>query len=256
MRSPQAWCSSTRRSGSCRSSRWPRTSSSAGSRARAGASTASACTTSPTRCSNSSAPTSTRTGRSGASRWPCSRRSRSPRRSPASRATSSSTSRRPRWAARETERVLDRIRVLRDQARASSTSRTASTRSARSPTASSACATAALAAGTPAACRRPTWSTRWWAASSPTSTRAPEPAHDHTVLERARARAGAASSRTSTSRWTRARCSASPGLVGAGRTETVRAIAGADRADTGDVLVDGKTVNARNPRRRDQSRAS
>jgi ribose transport system ATP-binding protein len=38
------------------------------------------------------------------------------------------------------------------------------------------------------------------------------------------------------------------GLVGAGRTETVRAIAGADRADTGEVLVDGKPVNAHNPR--------
>jgi len=38
------------------------------------------------------------------------------------------------------------------------------------------------------------------------------------------------------------------GLVGAGRTETVRAIAGADRADTGEVIVDGKPVNPRNPR--------
>jgi ribose transport system ATP-binding protein len=38
------------------------------------------------------------------------------------------------------------------------------------------------------------------------------------------------------------------GLVGAGRTETVRAIAGADRADTGEVIVDGKKVNPRNPR--------
>ena len=38
------------------------------------------------------------------------------------------------------------------------------------------------------------------------------------------------------------------GLVGAGRTETVRAIAGADRADTGEVLVDGERVNPRNPR--------
>ena len=37
------------------------------------------------------------------------------------------------------------------------------------------------------------------------------------------------------------------GLVGAGRTEIVRAIAGADAAQSGDVLVDGKVVNARTP---------
>ncbi|MFB8387343.1 sugar ABC transporter ATP-binding protein [Microbacterium sp. NPDC055910] len=38
------------------------------------------------------------------------------------------------------------------------------------------------------------------------------------------------------------------GLVGAGRSEVVRAIAGADRADTGEIRVDGKVVRIRNPR--------
>ena len=38
------------------------------------------------------------------------------------------------------------------------------------------------------------------------------------------------------------------GLVGAGRTETVRCIAGADRADSGDVVVDGRKVNPRRPK--------
>ena len=38
------------------------------------------------------------------------------------------------------------------------------------------------------------------------------------------------------------------GLVGAGRTETVRAIAGADRADTGEVVVEGTPVDTANPR--------
>ena len=37
------------------------------------------------------------------------------------------------------------------------------------------------------------------------------------------------------------------GLVGAGRTESARAIFGADRIDTGEVLVGGKSVNIRNP---------
>jgi len=38
------------------------------------------------------------------------------------------------------------------------------------------------------------------------------------------------------------------GLVGSGRTEVARAIFGADRADSGQVLVDGRPVQARNPR--------
>jgi ribose transport system ATP-binding protein len=37
------------------------------------------------------------------------------------------------------------------------------------------------------------------------------------------------------------------GLVGAGRTEVVRAIAGADKADTGTIEVDGKQVRMRTP---------
>lgn len=38
------------------------------------------------------------------------------------------------------------------------------------------------------------------------------------------------------------------GLVGAGRTETARAIFGADRFDSGRILVDGKPVDIRSPR--------
>jgi ribose transport system ATP-binding protein len=38
------------------------------------------------------------------------------------------------------------------------------------------------------------------------------------------------------------------GMVGAGRTEILRAVAGADRADRGDVCVDGKRVTPGNPR--------
>ena len=37
------------------------------------------------------------------------------------------------------------------------------------------------------------------------------------------------------------------GLVGAGRTEVVRAIAGADRADSGEVLVEGQPIKLRSP---------
>ena len=37
------------------------------------------------------------------------------------------------------------------------------------------------------------------------------------------------------------------GLVGAGRTELARAIFGADRFDSGRILIDGKTVNIRSP---------
>ncbi|MCD8141578.1 MAG: sugar ABC transporter ATP-binding protein [Planctomycetaceae bacterium] len=38
------------------------------------------------------------------------------------------------------------------------------------------------------------------------------------------------------------------GLVGAGRTETVRLIFGADRRDAGEILLDGKSTDIRNPR--------
>ena len=38
------------------------------------------------------------------------------------------------------------------------------------------------------------------------------------------------------------------GLMGAGRTETTRAIFGADPVDSGEILVDGKTVKIHNPR--------
>ncbi|RKP57917.1 sugar ABC transporter ATP-binding protein [Pararobbsia silviterrae] len=38
------------------------------------------------------------------------------------------------------------------------------------------------------------------------------------------------------------------GLVGAGRTETVRAVFGADRRDGGDILLDGKPIAHRSPR--------
>ncbi len=38
------------------------------------------------------------------------------------------------------------------------------------------------------------------------------------------------------------------GLVGAGRTEMARAITGADRADSGTILIHGKKVHIRNPR--------
>jgi len=38
------------------------------------------------------------------------------------------------------------------------------------------------------------------------------------------------------------------GLVGAGRTETMRLVAGADRCDSGEVFVEGVKVSARNPR--------
>lgn len=37
------------------------------------------------------------------------------------------------------------------------------------------------------------------------------------------------------------------GLVGAGRTEVVRAIAGADRADTGEVIIEGQATKVRKP---------
>ena len=46
------------------------------------------------------------------------------------------------------------------------------------------------------------------------------------------------------------------GLVGAGRSEVARAIFGIDRADAGDVEVDGRRLPGRPPARRDARRAS
>ena len=76
---------------------------------------------------------------------------------------------------------------------------------------------------------------------------APEPSHDRTVLEvRGLGRRGVFADVSFSV--DAGEVLGIAGRVGAGRTETVRAIAGADRADTGEVLVDGKPVNARNPR--------
>jgi ribose transport system ATP-binding protein len=76
---------------------------------------------------------------------------------------------------------------------------------------------------------------------------APEPAHDHTVLQvRGLGRHGVFADVDF--QVDAGEVFGIAGLVGAGRTETVRAIAGADRADTGEVLVDGKAVKAHTPR--------
>ena len=64
-------------------------------------------------------------------------------------------------------------------------------------------------------------------------------------LTRRRERAGSACDRARrrvASRCTTARSLGSPGLVGAGRTETARAIFGADRFDQGAIRIDGKPV--------------
>ena len=76
---------------------------------------------------------------------------------------------------------------------------------------------------------------------------APEPAHDHRVLEvRGLGRRGVFADINF--EVDAGEVFGIAGLVGAGRTETVRCIAGADRADTGDVVVDGKKINAHTPR--------
>src|SRR5689334_17952704 len=76
---------------------------------------------------------------------------------------------------------------------------------------------------------------------------APEPAHDHRVLEvRGLGRRGVFEDINF--QVDAGEVFGIAGLVGAGRTETVRCIAGADRADTGDVVVDGKKINASSPR--------
>ncbi len=59
-----------------------------------------------------------------------------------------------------------------------------------------------------------------------------------------------ASYRTSRSTSARARSSGSPGLIGSGRTEVARAIFGADRADAGEIEVEGKPVKIRGRRGR------
>ena len=46
------------------------------------------------------------------------------------------------------------------------------------------------------------------------------------------------------------------GLLGAGRTELARILAGADRADAGRILIDGTPVTLRTPARRDPRAAS
>ena len=75
---------------------------------------------------------------------------------------------------------------------------------------------------------------------------APEPAHDHTVLQvRGLGRRGVFEDVNF--EVDAGEVLGIAGLVGAGRTETVRAIAGADRADTGDVLVDGTSTCERDP---------
>ena len=38
------------------------------------------------------------------------------------------------------------------------------------------------------------------------------------------------------------------GLMGAGRTETTRAIFGVDPKESGEIILDGKTVNIRKPK--------
>ncbi len=76
---------------------------------------------------------------------------------------------------------------------------------------------------------------------------APEPAHDHRVLEvKGLGRQGVFEGIDFTV--DAGEVLGIAGLVGAGRTEAVRAIAGADRADAGEVLVDGRRIDARNPR--------
>ena len=63
---------------------------------------------------------------------------------------------------------------------------------------------------------------------------------------RSRASAPRTCSRTSASSCARARSSASPGLMGAGRTEVARAIVGADKS-TGTITLNGRPVKIHNP---------
>ncbi len=75
---------------------------------------------------------------------------------------------------------------------------------------------------------------------------APEPAREHIVLEvRDLSRKGAFEGVSFTV--AKGEILGVAGLVGAGRTEVVRTLAGVDRADGGEVLVDGQPVSLRNP---------
>lgn len=75
---------------------------------------------------------------------------------------------------------------------------------------------------------------------------APEPAHDQLVIEvRDLGRKG--SFEGVTFQVARGEILGIAGLVGAGRTEVVRTIAGVDRADTGEVLVEGEPLRLRRP---------
>jgi ribose transport system ATP-binding protein len=75
---------------------------------------------------------------------------------------------------------------------------------------------------------------------------APEPAHDNVVLEvRDLGRSG--SFQGIDFSVARGEILGIAGLVGAGRTEVVRTIAGVDRADSGEVLVEGQPLRLRRP---------
>ena len=132
----------------------------------------------------------------------------------------------------ETERLFEQIGQLKPEGVSSSISAIGSTRSPASPTASPCCATGSLCAthetstgadqdagrgdGRPAA--------RPHVPADP--VRAAPKAETLIEVEGLTSAEGAFSDVTSRSR--PAKCSASPGIVGAGRTELVRAIAGAD----------------------------
>ena len=74
----------------------------------------------------------------------------------------------------------------------------------------------------------------------------PEPAVDQIVLEvRSLGRAGAFEGINFTV--AKGEILGVAGLVGAGRTEVVRSIAGVDRADQGEIFVEGKLVTPKNP---------
>ncbi len=75
---------------------------------------------------------------------------------------------------------------------------------------------------------------------------APEPAREHVVLEvRGLGRMGVFEGISFSV--AQGEILGIAGLVGAGRTEVVRAVAGVDRPDTGEVLVDGRAVSLRSP---------
>lgn len=75
---------------------------------------------------------------------------------------------------------------------------------------------------------------------------APEPAKDDVVLEVRNLTRGAAFEGISFS-VTRGEILGIAGLVGAGRTEVVRAVAGVDRIDSGEVILEGERLTLKNP---------